>query len=186
MAKRTPKRLPVVRPWEEVAQLLKAATRQRDRLLLMMAAFMGLRAFETCKLNVEDVNWKEGLLFLHLAKNSRDAVLPIPKFLISALRGWIGSRTSGPLFQSRKGGGHLTTRAIRQLVKRVAIAAGLPEPTKPRKYHYHGLRAAFCTEKIRRGVPLPYVQRLMRHAHIETLLRYTGIVPEDLRAGMDT
>ena len=99
--------------------------------------------------------------------------------------GWIGGRRSGPLFTSRKGSGRLTPRAVQHLVKRAAAAASLPDPTKPRKYHPHVLRHSFCTEKIRRRVPLPYVQRLMRHNNIQTTMRYTHVVPEDLRDAIE-
>jgi integrase/recombinase XerD len=154
-------------------------------LLLMLAAFMGLRVSEICKLDVPDVDSRQGLLFLHEAKGGKDAVLPIPRFLVGPLRGWIGARIAGPLFPSREGGGHLTSRAVQYLMKRTAIAAGLPDPTKPRKYYPHVLRHAFCTERIRRGVPLPHVQRLMRHEQVQTTIRYTHVVPEDLREGMN-
>ena len=151
----------------------------------MLGTFMGLRNFEVCKLNVEDVSCADGTLFLHEGKGAKDAVLPIPKFLIGPLRGWIGKRRTGPLFASRKGGRHLTPRALRQAGQRTAAAAQLADAAKPRRYYFHLLRHYFCTDRIRRGVPLPYVQRLMRHAHIQTTMRYTHIVPEDLRAGMD-
>jgi len=185
MPKRKPAKLPVVPPWPEIEQILRGTKTERDRLLLMVCAFMGLRAFEAVKLNVEDVDLRQKTLFIHEGKGGRDAVLPLPVFLARALRGWIGSRKSGPLFYSRKGKTHLTPDGLRDIVKRAAIAAGLPEATKGRKYSPHRLRAAFCTEKIRRGVPLPYVQRLMRHARIATTLLYTAVTPEDLREGME-
>ncbi|MDE2097145.1 MAG: phage integrase family protein [Patescibacteria group bacterium] len=185
MPARKPKKLPVVPPWQEVEKLLRATSRERDRLVLMLGAYMGLRVSEICGLDVPDVDFRQALLFLHEAKGGKDAVLPIPRFLVGPLRGWVGARTSGPLFPSPKGRGHLTTRAVRYLVKRTAAAAGLPDPTKARKYYPHVLRHAFCTERIRRGVPLPHVQRLMRHEQVQTTIRYTHVVPEDLREGID-
>jgi integrase/recombinase XerD len=185
MPKRKPYKLPAVPPWEEVEQLLRATRRQRDRLLLMLAAFMGLRNSELCNLDVPHLDFRRRLLRVEQGKNAKDAILPLPAFIIGPLRGFVGTRRDGPLFMSRKGDARLTPRAVQHLVKRTAAAAGLADPGKPRKYYPHVLRHAFCTEKIRRRVPLPYVQRLMRHDNIQTTMRYTHIVPEDLRDAIE-
>jgi integrase/recombinase XerD len=183
--KRKPYKLPSVPPWEEVEQLLRATTRQRDRLLLMLAAFMGLRNSELCNLDVPHLDFRRRQLLIQQGKNSKDAILPMPGFIVGPLRGFVGGRRAGPVFLSRKGQQRLTPRAVQHLVKRIAAAAGLDDPAKARKYYPHVLRHAFCTEKIRRRVPLPYVQRLMRHDNIQTTMRYTHVVPEDLRDAIE-
>lgn len=186
MAYRKSKKLPSIPPFEEIEQLIRATTRQRDRLLLMLGAYMGLRVSELTKLDVPDLDFRRKQLFLHEAKGGKDAVLPIPGFLVGPLRGFVGSRRSGPVFRSRKGNARLTSRAIQHLVKRTAQAANLVDAGKARKYYPHVLRHSFCTERIRRGVPLPHVQRLMRHNDIQTTMRYTHVVPEDLRNAIET
>lgn len=183
--KRRPKKLPHIPPADELERIIKATTRQRDRLLLLLMHLMALRVSEVVKLEVRHVDFKKQLLFLDQAKGGKDAYLPIPKHLISPLRGWIGSRREGPVFISPKGGGKLTTRAVQHLVKRLAEKAGLYGAAESRRYSPHKFRHGAATEMMRRKVPLPIIQRVLRHASLATTQIYTHVFPEDLREALD-
>lgn len=61
-----------------------------------------------------------------------------------------------------------------KLIKRLGRKTGLTW-LRP-----HVLRHTFATNAIRRGVPLPAVQRLMGHKDIKTTQIYTHLVTEDL------
>lgn len=180
-----PRRLPNVPSNEVIEKLLKATTTERDRLVLMLAYYMGLRVSEITKLKTEHVDFRRKFMEIRQAKFNKDRILPIPKFLLNALRAWIGGRRTGPVFVSPRGGGHLGTRAMAKMIKRVARAANLPEPHKYRKYHMHALRHAFATNKVRNKVPLPLVQKMMGHSSYNSTLIYVHILPEDLREAMD-
>jgi integrase len=184
MAKRRPKRLPQIPPDDELRRVIGATSHERDRLILLLMHMMALRVSEVVKLDVPHVDFKRTTLFLSQAKGGKDAYLPIPKHLVNPLRGWIGARRDGPVFISRKRC-RLTTRAVQHLVKRCAVKAGLYGATEPRKYHPHSFRHGAATEMMRRRVPLPIIQRILRHSSLQTTQVYLSVTPDDLREALD-
>ena len=179
------KKLPTIPPWKEVESILRATGRERDRLVLMLAAFLGLRVSEITKLEVPNLDFGRSVLWVRDSKGGADRAIPIPKFLRGPLRGWIGSRQSGPLFPSRKGGGHLTTRALQHLIKRIAGIAKLPESGRPRKYHMHVLRHAAACRWLEGGATIYEVKELLGHSSVAVTERYLHTVPERLAEVVD-
>ncbi len=81
------------------------------------------------------------------------------------------------LFPSRGAEGHLTRRRVGQLLKELALRAGLD----PRKLSPHVLRHAFASHLVAHGADLRSVQQLLGHADISTTQIYTHVQEERLR-----
>lgn len=81
------------------------------------------------------------------------------------------------LFPSRGAEGHLTRRRVAQLLKDLAVKAGLD----PRKLSPHVLRHAFASHLVAHGADLRSVQQLLGHADIATTQIYTHVQDERLR-----
>lgn len=178
------RKLPEIPDFNALDKILQATTRQRDRLMLMLARFLGLRCSEICKLEVPHVDFRRGFLAVKQGKGSKDRTIPVPKFLINPLRGWIGSRKEGFVFPSPRGG-RLTNRAVQLMVKRLAKIAGLADWDKPRKFRPHAFRHQFASEKVERGADLRAVQELLGHASLATTQVYLHSSPEHLRKVME-
>lgn len=81
------------------------------------------------------------------------------------------------LFPSRGKEGHLTRRRVGQLMKELAVAAGiLPSAVSP-----HKLRHAFATHLLAHGADLRSVQQMLGHADISTTQIYTHVLEERLK-----
>ena len=93
-----------------------------------------------------------------------------------------GGRESKWLFPSRGAGGHLTRQRFAQLLKELALEAGLA----PSKLSPHALRHAFATHLLNRGADLRSVQRLLGHADISTTQIYTHVLDDRLKSLVQT
>ena len=75
------------------------------------------------------------------------------------------------------GGRPLTRQAVWKLVRRRALAAGVPERVSP-----HTMRHTFATHLLTGGADLRVVQTLLGHADVATTQIYTHVAPARLRA----
>jgi integrase/recombinase XerD len=101
-----------------------------------------------------------------------------------AVRGaFLGAgETSRFLFPSRSAEGHLTRRRVGQLMKEVALEAGVD----PARVSPHVLRHAFASHLLDHGADLRSVQQMLGHADIATTQIYTHVLGERLRALVET
>jgi integrase len=88
---------------DEAQRLIAAATCERERLMLLLIQCLGLRNAELCGLRIEKIDLRRRPIVVR-SKGDRDRSLPVPRFLVRPLRGWIGLRTDGFLFRSPRGG----------------------------------------------------------------------------------
>src|SRR5215472_5254996 len=92
------------------------------------------------------------------------------------------SRPSPWLFPSRGRSGHLTRQRCGQLLKELALAAGIdPDRLSP-----HVLRHAFASHLLDHGADLRSVQQMLGHADIATTQIYTHVQTERLRKLVET
>jgi integrase/recombinase XerD len=82
------------------------------------------------------------------------------------------------LFPSRGAAGHLTRQRVAQLLKELAVAAGID----PAKVSPHVLRHAFASHLLDHGADLRAVQMMLGHADISTTQIYTHVLDARLKA----
>lgn len=163
---------------EEMRRLLRVAETlpNRDRAILLLFAYTGVRTIEVTRANVGDLHTKDGAQCLAVhgkghTEADDDVVIAHPDAL-NALREWLAERggASGPLFMSysnknaRARGGRLSTRFIRGVVKKAYRAAGIVEARKTT----HSLRHTVATNILRNGGTIQQVKATLRHANIAT------------------
>ena len=118
-------------------------------------------------------------------KGGKERVVPLSEPARAALRSYLecredflpDTRPSRWLFPSRGRAGHLTRQRTGQLLKELAVKAGLdPDRLSP-----HVLRHAFASHLLDHGADLRSVQQMLGHADIATTQIYTHVETERLR-----
>jgi len=118
-------------------------------------------------------------------KGGRERVVPLNEPARLALSAYLDcrehflaeSQPSRWLFPSRGGAGHLTRQRCGQLLKELALKAGLD----PARLSPHVLRHAFASHLLDHGADLRSVQQMLGHADIATTQIYTHVLSDRLR-----
>lgn len=183
--RRRPRRLPRPFPLAEVVAMLRAARADRDRLMIQLGVYCGLRVSEIVGLEVPDLDFDAGALLVREGKGGKDRVVPLPAKLGRQLQAWLAGRQTGYVFPSPRTGGRLTTRAFQRLIKRIAGRAGLPEAERARKAHPHRLRHSFASWLIDAGTNLLDVAAMLGHESVTTTQIYAAVSAKRMKAASE-
>jgi integrase/recombinase XerD len=179
----------------EVAQLIAAARAvpgeegERAVCLVELLYATGMRISELLTLPLAAA-LRDPRFLLVRGKGGRERIVPLSEPSRLALAGYLGIRgrflpggqPSRWLFPSRGGAGHLTRQRCGQLLKELALSAGLdPDRLSP-----HVLRHAFASHLLDHGADLRSVQQMLGHADIATTQIYTHVLSDRLRRLVQT
>jgi integrase/recombinase XerD len=195
-APRPSRPLPKILSGEEVDRLLAAAageTPEAARLCLIVEMLYGggLRVTELAGLPLAAARARDGFIRV-VGKGNKERFAPISDAARVALLAYLdiraefvpkGERAKKAerfLFCSRSAEGYLTRRRLHQMLKELALKAGLD----PAKLSPHVLRHAFATHLVEGGADLRSVQTLLGHADIATTQIYTHVARDHLTAVM--
>jgi integrase/recombinase XerD len=190
---------PLPRPLSEsqMTALLTAAAAQdgapdaaiRRACLVQMLYAGGLRVTELADLPVAAVRGDPRMVLVR-GKGGKERMAPLSPPARAALAAWLvardradgtrvakGGRPSPWLFPSRGKTGRLTRARIFQLLKELAVLAGLdPAIVSP-----HALRHAFATHLLANGADLRTIQALLGHADLATTEIYAHVLEARLK-----
>lgn len=156
-------------------------TGQRNRALIDLLRYSGLRVSEALALTLADVQGDgRGNTQLHVrnGKGGKARHSVLLNGAVDELHRWMDTRASlnlpdsAPLFcvvQGKQAGAPLTRAYVDAMLKRLAIDAGFP---KGQRVHAHALRHAHATALFRAGKRLGAIQQQLGHSHAITTQRY--------------
>jgi integrase/recombinase XerD len=187
--------LPKIVSEDEIARLTATAAKWpgpegvRLRCVLELLYATGLRVSELVTLGVAAAQ-RDPRVLLVRGKGGKERIVPLSPPSREALAEYLDARreflkkgeVSRWLFPSRGEGGFLTRQRIGQLLKDLALGAGLD----PAKLSPHVLRHAFASHLLDGGADLRSVQQMLGHADIATTQIYTHVQGERLRRLVET
>ena len=138
--------------------------------LLELLYGSGLRASELVSLPLAAVPRDAPLLTI-IGKGGQQRMVPVSGRARQALSRWLAARPVDGKFLFPSRGKHLTRVRLFQLLKDLAVRAGLD----PAKLSPHVLRHAFATHLLEGGADLRILQTLLGHADIATTQIYTHV-----------
>ena len=185
---RLPERDPRPLTAEQVEALLAVipTAEKRNRLLLALLYETGIRVGEALGILVPHVHLNEvdGGYLRVIGKGERERIVPLidaPR-TVRLLRETLKSLSAvGPLFRGdpRKGGSAGEALDYTTLYYHFERYLEIVRQNKPALFEsehetitIHRLRHTYATQKLRDGIPLPSVRKLMGHKNIQTTLRY--------------
>ncbi len=165
------KRLPEILTPEELRRVLAQAYREHPRNGLIVRTLFetGLRVSELVRLAVPDVDFLERTIAVREGKGGKDRLVLFTADLGQQLQLHLASRSRGFLFESNRATA-FTARRIQQIVKNVALKAGVAK-----KIHPHTYRHSMATFLRNQGVPLDVVQLLLGHTDPRTTPLYVRL-----------
>lgn len=178
-----PKKLPRVPTVEEMNSMLDAqmpevaAFPDRDRLMFELLYGCGIRNSELVGIDVHDIRASSEALLIR-GKGKKERYVPFGDSVRRALAAYLPvrqqilttSRENTPALLINHRGGRLTTRSVGRIIKKIAVARGLPPDVHP-----HTLRHAFGTHMLEEGADLRAIQEMLGHERLSTTQRYTQL-----------
>jgi site-specific recombinase XerD len=173
---------------EEVEQVLHACDRsisvgRRDYALLLLLARLGLRAGEVLALELDDIDWRTGVLSVRGKGRYHDR-LPLPPDVGEALAAYL--RQDRPRCATRRvfirskapHRGFAHPSSISTIVCRALKRAGLQPDLKGA----HILRHSLATGMLRRGASMAEIGEILRHRLPNTTEIYAKVDTNGLRS----
>jgi integrase len=148
---------------------------RRGYAMVRCALDMGLRCSEVTKLQLADIDWRQGTVTLRRTKSRREDILPLPALAGRALADYLRyerPKTINPaVFVRRKAprdqpiGVDAVRRVIRDAYRRIGLTHG----------RTHALRHTVASRLLDRGGSLKEVADVLRHRSLNTSLIYAKL-----------
>lgn len=171
----------------EVASLLRgcsttAPTGIRNRALITVMFFAGLRVDEALDLKAADINPANGTVRVLHGKGDRCRTVSIDEGSMALVQRWMDRRAQlghrGGLLFCTLAGGEMSAVYVRNLMRRLGREAGIEK-----RVHPHGLRHSHAAELAEEGVPMNVIRAQLGHANLATTDVYLrNIAPADVIA----
>lgn len=157
----------------------------RDKAILETFFSTGLRIAELVNLNREQIKIKadtQDLEIVVVGKGGRPRPVYFSGRALKWLKKYLSARKdkekalfiayNGPKRASKR----LSARSIENIVKKYAIASGMPSFTSP-----HTIRHSFATDLLEKGVDLREIQEFLGHKNIGTTQIYAHVTSKKLK-----
>jgi site-specific recombinase XerD len=184
-----PRTVPVYLTGQECIDLLRATQRQRsefarvrDKAILSLLLFTGLRRAELLALRLRSVDLDERTVRVDEGKGRKSRVIPLADPPILALQDWLAARPEVDhdyLFTSRCRT-KLGRKALMTVLERALRNARLDRPGVT----LHTLRHSFACLMLQGGCDLFSLSQMLGHTRLDTTAIYLHATVDDLRRGM--
>jgi len=153
----------------EVTLILASCKNIREKAILALLAYAGIRCGELCSIRVEDVDLRENCMKVR-GKSRKDSPSFFPADCSKIIQQYLSDypRSSDNfMFTTLRRGEPISTWGIRKMVRTVAARS----PVKKR-VHPHIFRHSLASNMLDRGANPVTIQEQLRHANLGTTMIY--------------
>ncbi len=167
---------------DQIKLLIKHTEKLRDKLIIKLLAYCGLRRFELAKIKIEDINLETQKINILGKKNIERLATLFSEQLIEDLKIYtkyvLNSPKQGYLFpavSSLNQKGHITPTEINRIIAKAGNRAHLQNPNPELKnINPHILRHSCARILKDRGLSLEVVQKVLGHLSYKTTMDLYG------------
>ena len=156
---------------EEWERFRSSVDDYRDRLLVTILYWTGMRVGEFTKVKIEDIDFEERLISVPAenTKTKSARTIWIPQEVLSEIKAYLKltKKKKGNLFG-------LSPRRIQQILKKYSLMSGI-------RVTPHTLRHTHIVHALLRKVPIAAVQKQVGHRRLTTTQIYSNFAPEQVR-----
>lgn len=164
----------------EVTLLIAATRTTRDRAMLTLLAYSGIRNQELCSLRIEDLDVAGLAVRVNAGKGNKDRAACIAGACAETVLAYIRERNAlpgEPLFLTIRRKRPFAPQDLRKLIRVTAGRAGIRK-----RVHPHLLRHSLATHMLARGSGLLAIKQQLGHEFIETTMIYLHAAPARMQA----
>lgn len=155
----------------QIKAILNYYQNKRNKLIIFLFLNTGIRISELANIYIENINLKEKYFSVKVKGGYYRNVF-ISKEVADKLKEYIGTRTSGNLFNIKR-------RAIHNIVKKPMIELGIEGSA-------HTLRHTFATEMYKQTKDILVVKELLGHKSISSTEIYTHLESDMLKQAINS
>lgn len=158
---------------------------KRDYLILLLAATLGMRCIDICRLTLDDIDWKRKTIGFVQSKTGEYVSLPISDELLMALIDYI--KNARPecdyrevLVSNRAPVKPFEHRNFHEMLQKYFKRAEITFK-EDQKHGMHSMRSSLASNMLRSEVPIPVISNVLGHKYTDTTGIYIKIDLEGLR-----
>jgi site-specific recombinase XerD len=167
----------------EVSRLIQATKGVREKAIICLLAYSGIRNNELCALRLKDLNLGDNYITILGGKNRKDRRVNISAECTTALIDYLAVHKREPesfLFTTLLNKNQLATCDVRKLIRTVGKRAQIGRRVFP-----HLFRHSLATNLLNRGASLIMIKNQLGHAFIESTMIYATSMPFRTRSEYD-
>jgi len=159
---------------DEIKQLYEATETLKEKAILGIFYGCGLRRSEGEKLNLKDLHFRSGILYVREGKGSKRRAVPMSEKVNQDLENYaLKERFAKPdetAFISNRIGTRTSGNSYNNSLKKLLEKAGIEK-----EITLHCLRHSIATHLLESGLSVEYVRDFLGHKHLESTQIYTRV-----------
>lgn len=167
----------------EVTRLIQSTKNIREKAMICILSYSGIRNLEICNLKLEDIDLGDNQMTVRGGKNKKDRMVHISAECTNVLIKYLQTypRENGDyFFRTIVKKNPLTTGDVRKILRVVARRASIE-----RRVYPHLLRHSLATNLLNRGASLMLIKNQLGHVFIESTMIYVVSMPFRTRSEYD-
>ena len=163
----------------EIRKLYETCENYRERAILSVYYGCGLRRTEGIKLDLKDVHFRTGLLYVREGKGAKRRVVPMSKQVQDDLKTYTYKERKAQPGETALLVGHTGMRMSGDRAGKI-LKMLLEKAEINREITLHSLRHSIATHLLEAGLDVENVREFLGHSHLESTQIYTRISKQQL------